>query len=396
MSATVDSSSAPHKTGDERDLETLRTAAQHLGGKGLRDGSWFVRLVKARAKKRQAKLDAGYWDRKYPGLDRETRASKVIGSCARHAAAAGAIASIGTSTGEIIALVTEGLAAPVGVPAAVISMVLEAAYTALLQVDLMCDLASIYGVPFDADDIGEIATLFAVALELDLEEKPSHLGAHDEDDPDEPKGLMARLLDLEEGQIARRIGKKLLEEAVMSNIIPFVGVFISPRWNYVQTQKLGTAVKKYIRYRGAIRDAVSGLHLEGLDGELLVEGAWLLATVDGDASHEELLAISLLVESLPKERRCQLDHTLGDDEDEWLAKLPSVPLGARDALLEALYFLAGTDRRLQPAERRFLRRIGRVLGREIDFGRIEQICRHLARGEALPSVTSSKGPAPTA
>ena len=371
----------------EAELDALRNAAAHLGGNGVRDGSWFVRLVRTRAKKRQAATVVGQWDRRFPGLDREARAKQVIRAAARKAALAGAVASIGTSTGEIVALVTEGLAAPVGVPAAIVSMVLEAAYTALMQVDLMCDLASIYGVPFDADDTGEIATLFAVALELELDEKrPAHLEAVEGDD-DAPKGLLARLGDLQEGQIARRIGKKLLEEAVMSNIIPFLGVFISPRWNYVQTQKLGTAVKKYIRYRGAMQAAIDDLRTDGLDAELLIEGAWLLVTVDGDASHEELLAIALLHRHVHHDgASITLHATLGDDEDAWLAKLSTVPEGSRDALLEVLYFLAGTDRRLQPAERRFLRRIGKVLAREIDFARIELICRHLARGDALPAA----------
>ena len=35
-------------------------------------------------------------------------------------------------------------------------------------------------------------------------------------------------------------------------------------------------------------------------------------------------------------------------------------------------------------QRRFLRRVGKAIGREIDFGRIEAICAHFGRGEELP------------
>jgi hypothetical protein len=48
--------------------------------------------------------------------------------------------------------------------------------------------------------------------------------------------------------------------------------------------------------------------------------------------------------------------------------------------------VAATDRELQTGERRILRRVGKALGRAIDFGRIERICRHLADGEDLPAA----------
>ncbi len=67
------------------------------------------------------------------------------------ASVAGAFASAGASAGELLSLFTEGLGAPIGVPAIVVSMCGEAAYTAMLQIDLACDLGSVYGVTFDVD-----------------------------------------------------------------------------------------------------------------------------------------------------------------------------------------------------------------------------------------------------
>ena len=40
----------------------------------------------------------------------------------------------------------------------------------------------------------------------------------------------------------------------MRNIIPFVGVAISARWNYVATRLLGKKANKYVRYRRAGRN----------------------------------------------------------------------------------------------------------------------------------------------
>jgi hypothetical protein len=373
-----------------RELTLLRNAAQHLGVDKLRDGSWFQRIVAAHVKKHLAAVNASTWEALYPGLDVEERATRRIRSVARRVAAAGVGASLGASTGELLSLLTEGLGAPVGLPAAVLSMVLEAAYTSLLQVDLACDLASIYGVPFDADDVGEVATLFGLSLEVDV--KRRHPTREDEEpaEPDADAGLTAKLLDLEDGEIAKRIGKKLIEESVMRNGIPLLGIAISGRWNYVATKRLGKTVKKYVRYRRALLHGCAALHLETVsDPTLIVEGAWLLATNDGDAGHEEVMALALIMDQLTDSHRqgIEADRAFADDEEEWFEELMKAPAENHDPLLDVLFLICATDKEVQASERRFLRRVGKAIQREIDFERLDSICRHLAHGEDLPPGT---------
>ncbi len=373
----------------DQELNQLRDAAKQLGVDKLRDGSWFRRIVAAHVKKHCATITAEHWETKYPGLDIESRARKQIRGVALRAAATGAFASVGASTGELLSLFTEGLGAPVGVPAAMMSMALEAGYTALLQIDLVCDLASIYGVPFDPDDVGEVATLFGLALEIDIKERrKGHKGGGERgEDAEAPHGLTAKLMELEEGDVAKRIGRKLLEEAVVKNIVPVLGVGIAARWNYVGTRKIAAAARKYVRYRCALQHALAKLDLSHVtDPAMLLEGAWLVATVDGDAEHEEVMAVAAIMGSLAEEKRkeLQLDRTLGDDEEQWFEDLARVPPSMHDSLLDVLYLVVATDKEVQASERRFLRRVGKALGREIDFSRIERICEHLSCGERLP------------
>lgn len=290
----------------DQELSQLRDAAKQLGVDKLRDGSWFRRIVAAHVKKHCATITAAHWEAKYPGLDVETRARKQIRGVALRAAATGAFASVGASTGELLSLFTEGLGAPVGVPAAMMSMALEAGYTALLQIDLVCDLASIYGVPFDPDDVGEVATLFGLALEIDVKQrKKGHSGGGERgDDAEAPHGLTAKLMELEEGDVAKRIGRKLLEEAVVKNIVPVLGVGIAARWNYVGTRKVAAAARKYVRYRCALEHTLARLDLSHVtDPAMLLEGAWLVATVDGDAEHEEVMAVAAIMGSLAEDKR---------------------------------------------------------------------------------------------
>jgi DnaJ-domain-containing protein 1 len=98
------------------------------------------------------------------------------------------------------------------------------------------------------------------------------------------------------------------------------------------------------------------------------------------------MAVAAIMDSLPEERRkaLELGRALGDDEEQWFEDLASVPAAMHAPLLEVLYLVAATDKELQAPERRFLRRVGKVLGRPVDLPRIEQLCRHLASGVALP------------
>jgi len=386
MSQGVPESPRPTASGaraieDER--TRLRDVARHLGAESLRDGSWFHRIVTAHVKKHAAEVREEHWDHIYPGLDADRRAHEQIKRVAARALTAGVVASTLSSVGGLAALFTEGLAAPVGIPATMLAMVLEGSYTSLLQIDLACDLASIYGVPFDPEDVGEVATLFAVALDVDFRKKRLDGGP----DSEEPHGLTSKLIELEEGEIAKRIGRKMLEEAVIKNVLPIIGIAVSARWNYVGTRKLAATVRKYIRYRRALVHTLGRLDLTTVtDPRVLVEGAWLVATADGDAAHEEVMAVALVMDHLSEEARrtLTLDATFGDNELEWFESLADLPREMHDPLLDVLYLIAGTDRKLGPSERRFLRRVAKALNRVVDLERVDRICRHLASGEELP------------
>ena len=127
---------------------------------------------------------------------------------------------------------------------------------------------------------------------------------------------------------------------------------------------------------------------------LLIEGAWLMSTSDGEPTHEELLAINVLAEVLGKGGdRLDTSKARIDDEDEWLDRISSAPPESHLAILDTLFLVAATDRELQNGERRILRRVGKALRRPIDFARIEAICRHLADGEDLPPHVHDVAPA---
>jgi uncharacterized tellurite resistance protein B-like protein len=276
--------------------------------------------------------------------------------------------------------VTEGLATPVGLPVAAASMVLGEAYTAFLQIKMACDLASIYGAPFETDDIGEVAVLFGLALDMKVDGEPA---SHDAEDDELAYRLAGAIFELHSSELANLIGKKLLEQSALKSSLPILGIALSGKWNYVATRKLGAIVRRYVRYRAALRDAIGNLAIEKAPiAPFIISGAWLLTTADGKASHDEVRALTAIIGAVPKEDRAalELEKLLHTDQEKWFEDLARIPQDGATPLLEVLYLIAAVDKQLHESERRFLCRVGKVLGRDIEFKRIMDLCGHLARG----------------
>ena len=356
----------------------VRAAFRGLRFGHLRQGAWFKEILEQHARRHQTRSTQAHWDALYPGMDVEERADRHVRTVARKASAAGALASVGASAGELLSLITDGLGAPLGVPAAILSMVAEGAYTTLAQLDLASDLASMYGVPFGAD-VDEMSLLFALSMGAPPEQKK------EEEEAPAPKGLLSRLMALEDGKVANQLGKKLMEDAVLRNIVPVVGIAISARWNYVATKNFGAHVRRYIRYRRAIATACASLRFTDVKNpEVFVRGAWLLASCDGDPSHEEMMAIARVLEQFPEAEKHLPKYDV-DDEEAWFERVAKVPDEADDRLIDLLSLVAAIDQNLSVAERRFLARLAKVLGRPVDFDRIKGLCQHLREGEELPA-----------
>jgi uncharacterized protein (DUF697 family) len=342
----------------------VRAAVKHLGAGSISDGSWFHGLVATHLAAHFERADRTHWDRVYPGVSVEDRAKREVRKTALKTAATGAVAATLATSGELLTLLTEGLAGPIGVPAALLSMVLEATYKALLQIDLVCDLGVIYDAPFGPREAGEVTALFAVTL-------MPRGGV--------PRGMADELALLENGALAARVGRRLLHGSFMRNALPILGVALSAGFSHAGTLKLGATAQGYLRTRRALAGPVARLRAS-LDPALLVEGVWRLATSDG---HQGLLAPAAVLHLLgPELRRAVIAEPGAGDEDAWIARLAAIDPELRPALLEALYLVAGAEGTPSPGKTRLLRRLGEALEREIDFPRIERIGRHLSSGDA--------------
>jgi tellurite resistance protein len=254
-------------------------------------------------------------------------------------------------------------------------------YTTALQIDLAFDLASIYGVPFAHDDVGEISTLLALALGVDMVSEPTR---HDKPTaPGETKPWRV-VRQMQRDDFARDVALEVVQQSVLRNVIPIAGVLVSAVWNQVVLRRYAQQVHTAVRQRLSLVRACEGLRLGShQSARILLDGAWLIATADGELDHQEALALSKLIDSLPlPERISAHEASFDDDEEQWFERLAALPASEHAALVEVVALVAAADGALTTPERRFLKRLGRALHGEVSLEAIESMITRIREGES--------------
>jgi tellurite resistance protein len=194
---------------------------------------------------------------------------------------------------------------------------------------------------------------------------------------------------------AQEVGVRLLQQSVLRNAVPIAGLLVSAIWNQIVLRRFANSVHTAARQRQAIVRACERVRVDDPNAaRVILDGAWLIATVDGPIQHHEALAISKMIDSLGVPQRISVhEASFTDDEDGWFERVRSLDSSAQDALVELLGVVAGADAELNVNERRFLRRLGNILQREIDFSRIEAMVANLRQGSD-PTQAAGVRPAP--
>jgi tellurite resistance protein len=369
----------------------IHTAYREIEQKEDQASSWMQRFIYREVEQRTRTRGAAYWDEQFPGRTPAERAQARIRRMLTRSTVAGVAAAAGASAAEVLSIAGEGVLTLGAIPLGLLSVGAEMVYTTALEIDLAFDLASIYGVPFAADDVGEISTLLALALGVALVEEP-HL--HDKPvEPGETK-LWRVMRQMQREDFAQRVGRGVVRQAVLRNAVPVVGVIVSAAWNQIVLRRFANQVHTAVRQRVAITRACRELHLGGAQtARIILDGAWLIATADGDLGHHESLVLATLIDSLPVPQRIAANEaSFSDDDEEWFARLATLDPTAREVLMDVLSLVASADGALVTPERRFLRRVAKALGRELDLALLEQKMARLRAGDSLrTSGTSSPG-----
>jgi uncharacterized tellurite resistance protein B-like protein len=339
------------------------TEVDHLAeGIGVTDDTpprgWFTRLASRYFRKNLER--AAQLHETVSEITAPVRAEKAITTACVKSAISGAACGAVSTAATVITAQTEGIGGFVAVPLAGLAIGGEMVFRAIIHVGLTCELAHIFGVRFDADDQDDLWRLYALAF-----------GAHAaeaKEGGDPGKGLVEEVTHLEGEQVGERIGHLLVGESLMRNIVPFVGIVTSAVTNYLLTRKLGHTVRRYMRYHRAMNDALA--RAEGACGahlDLLIEGMWFIFTADGKLEPEEAACLAHMLRELDPVQRRAVTQRFTDDEIDWMVRIKKeLPDDVRDPFLHALEVAAALDKEISLPERKILRRVANIFGKEFD------------------------------
>lgn len=375
----------------------IHTAYRELERREDEASSWVQRFIYSEIEQRTRTRGQAYWDELFPGLSPEQRAQKRIKRMLTRSTVAGVAAAAGASAAEVLSIVGEGIAALGAVPLGLASVGAEMVYTTALEIDLAFDLASIYGVPFAHDDVGEISTLLALALGVEMREEPSR---HDKPTTPGDTKLRRVMRQMVREDFAQSVGRGVVRQAVLRNAVPVIGIVVSAAWNQIVLRGFANHVHTAVRQRLAITQACRDMHLGELSqARIILDGAWLIATADGDVGHHESLVLATLIDSLAlPERIASSEASFSDDEEEWFARITQLDEPSRKVLLDVLALVASSDGNLNTPERRFLRRTARTLNHPLNLAKIEETMDQLRQGQtpreqATPPTEAALSPA---
>ena len=257
-----------HTRGEREDsvrseLEWAKSALAGLGGwAGMKSGVWFQEFARSTFKSYYDRATPEYLRKKYPGMDDEFIAERLIRMAAKNALVLGTLTGAAISADEVAGLVTAGEGG-IGLPGNVLLGLAAAGAELLLlvrfQLQMVAGLARIYGVELDPEDPEDVLTVFCFALGGSLADHAGRLGMR--------VGAQATRRAVERRMrrevltpwklIGERVGARLASRSLLKYAVPLVSVGIGATWNYAATRALGRLARRHFQERARQESALA-------------------------------------------------------------------------------------------------------------------------------------------
>ncbi len=301
-------------TDDERaaielERDELKDFVTSLTGDDIKTGNWFSKLLSHALGSYTQKVDAAYFQERYQGVPADAIVEQRIKMAARYAALEGGISAGAYTTAVVATLGSAGGASPITLPAAGISMLVDVAYIARLQLHLAYDIAVLYRVEIDIDDPDDLWKLIRVAFTI--------RGAQAVNEgvikvvPTLVRPIVKTFYSKGVLNAARGlpvVGKFLLQRNVIKIGIPIVGVPLSVALNYYSTMIAGKHARAVFRNDARIDETATSAVARTSHPSSLLWVAWMMVLADGKITDDESLFMRRLVEQLHDQ------HDISDEE----------------------------------------------------------------------------------
>jgi hypothetical protein len=355
------------------ELNQAQEFAKTTSLEDIQSGEWFVKLLHLALKKYQEKVNAAYFQEKYPGLPPDAIVDRRIDLAQKYAALEGGSTAAAYTAAVAATIGTQGGASPLTIPAALTAFAVDLGYTSLLQLRLAYDISVIYGKPLDYDDPEDLYDLLVLAFGIKAGEVFS--GSLQKLSPEAVRILIKKTAtgsSLKRLQALPVVGKYLLQRNLIKMAIPVVGIGLGAGINYLYTGSIGKRAKKMFRLRGAIEEAADQVSLDSLEySYLFLQTIWLVIKADKQVQQEEAWYLRYLMAGLEEidiDGRLKQDFEakINFDEEKIMNQLRDLLPELSTEIYNAACVAAVVDGKLKDNELNFLQKLAEICNCKFD------------------------------
>lgn len=246
---------APERVTDKETLrqrwkDTSKEIVELGGWQGFKSGAWLLKLIRKSFGNYYERANAEYFREKYPRLDTDAIVKKLTSVASRNSAILGGVVGAAVSTNEILALLTAtagGVSLPANVAIAFAAIAAEAVLLVRMQLQLVANVAKLYGVPLDPEDPEDILTILAFAAGGSVAEVAGKAGMKIGGRLTEKavRRYVSKQVLVALKSVGRKLGIKILQRTIIKYAVPVASMAIGAGWNYVATRAVGRIAKKH-------------------------------------------------------------------------------------------------------------------------------------------------------
>jgi len=378
-----------------KELEDAKALAKSFDYEEVKNGEWFMNLLKQVVKAYDRNARAAYFQKKYPGLSPDEIADILSSVTVRYATIAGAIAGLATSADELAGVSSGGLTIALFVG----SIGAEMLYLSSIQMRLVLDLSLLYDLQLDPEDPEDILMIFGYALGVaptDIVGKGLQVVARAGTTSTIKTVIRKETLEAVV-RYGRKLGVKIIQRTIIQFVVPFVSVAVGSSYNYLTTRSVGQIAKVHFKNRGKVTEELRAIISKQNTYDLVIPAAVMfMAQADGHVSPREKDLYRAMLSRMSFEQHTPADfNRLIRDEQNVLDAISHVEdVELRKALIELLTLMAIYDGKLADVEREFLTSAAERLGVSLDIEQVEMRAkedRFIARKNVIEKAGEAVG-----
>ena len=358
----------------KKDFDEFKEQAKSYSIDDIRSGNWFSKLIKHSLKTYSQKVDASYFESKYPFIPIDGIVDKRINMAKNYSAAAGAITSSAYSAAVASTIGSAGGASPLTIPGAVSTFTADLLICTNIQLRLAYDISILYGQKIDINDPEDLMSLIKVAFGVKSTEF-----ARDTTQKVIPELVKQGVKRNINGAVLNGlkslpiVGKHLLQRNIIKFTIPLVNVPLTTAINYFSTGRIAKSARKMYRDRAFIKEKGKQIVDDTSSGYLvLIQTVWLVILSDGKSSVEEISLLNEITKLLEEESAIEKNKledfrtTIEISEDQVINEISKLDRDCRRNIYRAACSTAVADHKVKKQETALLKRIALACGIEHD------------------------------